>query len=137
MDETPNLVGFPHASPNDILNDKDHDYYLRNDNLHEKDNVDDEHIDDVYINDALAQVKDLKVNGIKLNTFGKISAKAIGNGFDSTTRAQKNYAWKEDLNKVDYDNQDFEDDLNDALAFHLGILKRGGTPLKNELLGLA
>ena len=72
VDETPNLVGFPHASPNDILNDKDHDYYLRNDNLHEKDNVDDEHIDDVYINDALAQVKDLKVNGIKLNTFGKI-----------------------------------------------------------------
>ncbi len=136
VDETPNLVGFPHASPNDILNDKDHDYYLRNDNVHEKDNVDDEHIDDVYINDALAQVKRSQGERHKAKYVRQNLAKAIGNGFDSTTRAQKNYAWKEDLNKVDYDNQDFEDDLNDALAFHPGIPKRGGTPLKNELSAL-
>ena len=134
--ETPNLVGFPHASPNDILNDKDHDYYLRNDNLHEKDNFDDEHIDDVYINDALAQVKRSQGERHKAKYVRQNLAKATGNGFDSTTRAQKNYAWKEDLNKVDYDNQDFEDDLNDALAFHPGIPKRGGTPLKDELSAL-
>ena len=136
VDGSPNLVGFPNSSRDDILNDKDHDYYLRNDNLHEKDNFDEEHIDDVYINDALAQVKRSQGERHKAKYVRQNLSRAPANGFDSTTRAQKNYAWKDDLDKVDYDNQDFEDDLNDALAFHPGIPQRGGTPLKDELSAL-
>ena len=40
------------------------------------------------------------------------------------------------MNQIDYDVQDFEDDLNDALEYHPNIPKRGGTALRNELSAL-
>ena len=136
FDEDLNLVGFP-TSPKDLLNDKDHDYYLRNDDAYDNNQgYDDETIDDVYINDALEQVRKSQGERHKAKYVRQNIVRSKNNRFDATTKAEKNYAWKDDMNQIDYDVQDFEDDLNDALEYHPNIPKRGGTALRNELSAL-
>ena len=136
LDEELNLVGFPNSA-HDILNDKDHEYYLQNEHDYGgSQRYDDETIDDVYINDALAQVKKSQGERHKAKYVRQNIVRSKNNRLNNTTKAEKNYAWKDDLNQIDYDGQDFEDDLNDALEYHPNIPERGGTALKEELSAL-